>query len=759
MIKKTIILTLVFAHLALILLVSGIVFLEEVYPFHPGELLYSLQNIGEQARLSMTSGRASRAEYAMTLSERRLADLARAATPERISAAVQAFEKSLQQAAVTLDEAPQGAQEVLYQKLDAVLVRSDVVARTLSSQANLPTLQELHMRLAAYQQAADRPAQKAALLGEISGAPVPFMNNTAVDHGSFDMFGGHYGVACQSCHKDGEYKGTADDCNSCHQPAAYQVYLSGIVGYDMTDYITAEKTNKPAVMYPNHYPGQCSDCHTVDDWTPKTFNHKGVFECLSCHEDDIPRFNKNLIVNQTHYPGDCKLCHSSFDSWQVTEFGHEGVEACESCHNQDTPAFHYEGACTNCHLDIQDWNTVVFDHSSRTDCQTCHTGDAPANHFDGQCSNCHDTGNWLDGEFEHPSGENCGHCHDAPADHNNYNVPCTSCHNAKKSDWGLVSHSKDQNCTDCHSTPAYHYNGVACSTCHKYTAWSLATIDHNNFDGTCLSCHEASVSSSHYTGECDDCHTTSTWSDYDFNHTYYQDCVSCHVTEADHYTGQCSDCHSTDDWVVTEVDHGDLYDCLSCHATPQDHWPGQCSACHVTNDWSEIYFDHTTYTNCKSCHSRPTGHPRGQCSECHTTTTWLIEPPTATPTLMTGTGTPLPTATSTPANTPQGTPKVTATLEVASTVEYSEQVITKPTQEPPVSPVGTAAVEVEVAPVPLPVPLVPKPPVAPAPIPLPPVEDEYEISPILQVNEMDPLIDEFDEPVGTPEPGAEYEIR
>ena len=732
MIKKTVITSLVLAHLALVLLVCGVIYLEQVYPFHPGDVLYKLQHTGEQARLSLTGGRTSRAEYAMVLAERRLADLAQAGTAAKIKQAVAAYEGALKTAALALDEAPQGAHTALYQRLDGLLVRSDVVVQTLGSQMDLVVLQELKALLSASRQAVDVRAVQSVLTGEVAAVAVPFLS-TNVSHGSFDLFGGHYGVACQSCHQDGAYKGTADDCKSCHQPEAYQVYMAGIIGNDITDYQYEKKSAKPSGMYPDHYAGQCSDCHTVDSWDPVAFDHKGVFECISCHAKDTPSYNKNLIVNQKHYPGDCMQCHSSFESWEVTEYGHEGVQDCETCHQQEKPVNHYEGACADCHVDIQDWNGYVFDHASRSDCQTCHTGDTPANHFDGQCSNCHETTKWINYEYEHSSSQNCASCHETPGDHD-YDTACSSCHKNERGGWTLTLHPKETNCQECHATPKKHYD-LPCNTCHLTAAWN-ATIDHHTFEGDCQSCHEDSAPAGHYTGACSDCHTTDTWQDYTFDHTYYTNCISCHV-EVDHYAGQCSDCHTTSDWTHVEVNHSYLYDCLSCHNTPTDHWPGQCSACHITTDWSEIHFDHTTYTNCNACHSRPSGHARGMCSECHTTDSWLITTPTPTATLMMAEL--LPDATATPE--PLSTVALVIDEAPVDVVPVDVSIVVgRPDDELVLPPLITQWVVIEVTPVPVPLPVEPRPTEMPEvlPVPVPPTVDGYILSPILVVNDLTP---------------------
>lgn len=626
MIKKIILTSLVIAQLLLILGIAAMLILAETYPFQPGELLYPVQHTGEQARLSVTNSRSSRANFALVLAERRLADLAQANTPAEVQASVQSFENALKTTATALDKAPQGAHAALYEKLGIILAQADVVVHTLGDRVDLALLQDLHSRIRLTEQAGSLPEMHAILLGEIPAEIVPFYPQD-VDHSKFGLFGGHYSVDCMSCHQNGEYASVSNECSSCHQPKVYEQLMPEVYGNRMVAYQGKGVQLQASQLYPEHYAGECSDCHSIYNWDPIAFDHLGVFECLSCHSQDIPADRVEAGVLVTHYPGDCRDCHSSFVDWQITEYGHEGVQECLSCHADEAHETGSDATCSSCHKDVSDWTNVAYDHTNQTDCSSCHSLDAPQDHYGGQCSNCHNTDDWTYGVIEHPSGANCLSCHDKPANH--YKDSCSSCHNPNSGNWEKTQHTGNQNCTQCHSSPGKHYAGVACTNCHTASVWTVSSYDHTKTTLACTDCHEKKAPAAHYQSACQDCHSTTNWGGWVFNHNGYTACKDCHLPNAtSHYAGACSDCHNTSDWVEIEVDHTYMYDCLSCH-TIDKHWPGQCSSCHVVDDWQDIDFDHTNYTDCKACHVRPQGHPRKQCSNCHNTDYWIE--PTATP--------------------------------------------------------------------------------------------------------------------------------
>jgi hypothetical protein len=136
---------------------------------------------------------------------------------------------------------------------------------------------------------------------------------------NFPLTGTHKTLACESCHKNGNYSNLPVECYSCHQ----------------TDY---EKTTDP-----NHaaakFSLQCDECHRTTSWNEVTWDHdsqyfpiysgahKGawntcndchvnpndytVFECINCHEHSQSRMDdKHGEVRNYVYQSDaCYNCH------------------------------------------------------------------------------------------------------------------------------------------------------------------------------------------------------------------------------------------------------------------------------------------------------------------------------------------------------------------------------------------------------------------------------------------------------------------
>ncbi len=303
-----------------------------------------------------------------------------------------------------------------------------------------------------------------------------------------------------------------------------EVYGNRMIAY------RKEGAPPPAQLYPDHYAGECSDCHSIYTWDPVAFDHLGVFECLSCHNQDIPADKVEAGVLVTHYPGDCQECHSSFEDWQITEYGHEGVRECLSCHAGVAHETGSNAQCSSCHKDVSDWTNVAYDHTNQTNCSSCHSLDEPKNHYGGQCSNCHSTDDWTYGVFDHPSGANCTSCHTKPVNH--YKDSCSSCHNPNSGDWDKTQHTGNQNCTQCHTSPSKHYAGVTCTNCHAASVWTVSSYDHTKTTLACTDCHEQKVPAAHYQSACQDCHNTTNWGGWVFNHTGYNTCNDCHQPQS-----------------------------------------------------------------------------------------------------------------------------------------------------------------------------------------------------------------------------------
>jgi hypothetical protein len=151
-------------------------------------------------------------------------------------------------------------------------------------------------------------------------------NNNAWRPASFDhngtrfpLSGAHLAVACDQCHANNRFTGTPADCFSCHQ-ADFQ---------------------RPA--NPNHvtlnFAHDCTTCHTLNAWTPATFDHDGQYfriysgkhrgkwqSCATCH------------VNAANYKVfECILCHehnqTNMDDKHRNKSGYQyNSQACYNCH-------------------------------------------------------------------------------------------------------------------------------------------------------------------------------------------------------------------------------------------------------------------------------------------------------------------------------------------------------------------------------------------------------------------------------------------
>ncbi len=599
----------------------GTIYLAESRPFDYTSPLYGIQMRAETLRLRLSRDEARHAEFALKLVDRRLADLSRAPDEAAISAAATAVQLSLDEAIRAIGAAPQENQEALFARLDQLLVQANIIVKGLLSNRNNAQVLTLSARLAELQKV-DTREELVALAPpapSIAAEIIPFLSKE-IDHSGYLLEGAHADLACESCHTDGKYKGTARECTDCHKTPTSGVYAK-------------------------HFAGECVGCHTLEDWTPYKFNHVAIVECESCHMKDRPvahydppdRSIKYLAAvrlqplkvmptptamnGEEAYTDTCTRCHSDTTDWNVVQFDHFGFTSCATCHQEkDAPADHYTGQCSNCH-NTAAWADAWFNHTGFTKCATCHTAETPAAHYPGYaCATCHTPTQWKPATFTHKGTENCVDCHavDTPIAH--YAGQCSTCHTT--ADWQTITfdHARAGDCLQCHQAPSGHWQN-GCTNCHNTTNWHEVNFSHNGLDN-CLSCHSKS---DHYGGQCSDCHNTSGWGNASFNHNGLTNCLSCH-SKSDHYGGQCSNCHNTSNWWDVRFDHGGLTTCAACHADDVQtaHYPGSCETCHSTSGWADVSYDHKTVRPCLDCHSDvlPPNHYSGDCTLCHNTEDW-----------------------------------------------------------------------------------------------------------------------------------------
>jgi hypothetical protein len=171
---------------------------------------------------------------------------------------------------------------------------------------------------------------------------------------AFKLEGKHAGVKCDQCHVNNIFKGTPQDCFSCHQKDDKH---SGQFGTD------------------------CAACHTPKNWDGTTFDHS----------------RSNFPLTGAHTQLRCEQCHQN-----AVFKGTPTV--CISCHAD--PAFHVGALgtdCASCH-NTSNWNQASFNlshpepraedggsgitHGGAT-CRQCHPSTVKQN----TCTACHEGGN------------------------------------------------------------------------------------------------------------------------------------------------------------------------------------------------------------------------------------------------------------------------------------------------------------------------------------------------------------------------------
>jgi hypothetical protein len=192
---------------------------------------------------------------------------------------------------------------------------------------------------------------------------------------SFKLTGKHVGPACVQCHINarglGDFPVTVQDCYSCHHNEEPH---QGRFGFD------------------------CSQCHTVDGWTPAAFDHNlssfpltgahasvaceschvgGQFQglsttCVACHAEPASHAGQ--------FGTDCAACHST-TAWAPAQFSgqhnfplnHGGGASCATCHSSGFTTYtcygcheHNEAEVREKHLDegIRDFQNCVECHRS-----------------------------------------------------------------------------------------------------------------------------------------------------------------------------------------------------------------------------------------------------------------------------------------------------------------------------------------------------------------------------------------------------------
>ncbi len=439
-----------------------------------------------------------------------------------------------------------------------------------------------------------------------------------VDHSkfAFHLDGKHATVSCESCHKNGVFKGTPMDCASCH------------IDDDAHD---------------GQLGTQCAACHSPNGWKPATVDHsKFAFHLDGKHSEvDCESCHKNGVFKGT--PMDCASCHIDDDAHD----GQLGTQ-CAACHSPNgwKPAtvdhskfaFHLDGkhaaaACTDCH------KNNVF-KGTPMDCASCHIEDDAHNGSLGtQCGTCHSPNGWSPATFDHNAVSFKLTAHQTKTDGSAF--VCKDCHVN-----GYSSPFDQNTCGNCHlqidqpfATEHFLAFGTNCMACHDGVESLGSNFDHNKVPFNLVGKHAAE--------KCSACHINAhTLSDLK---AAPQDCFACHGMD-DAHNGQlgtnCAACHTPNGWKPATVDHskfafhldgkhataactschingvfkGTPMDCASCHTKDDAHkgsLGNQCGTCHTPNGWSPASFDHNTVSFKLTAHQKKSDGSAFACKDCH----------------------------------------------------------------------------------------------------------------------------------------------
>ncbi|RMF31318.1 MAG: hypothetical protein D6759_10300, partial [Chloroflexi bacterium] len=329
----------------------------------PGDPLYAVKQLTEDGQRLLARSPRQRAELELRLAARRLEELQRCAPTSCGLKALANFDAALTETVLSLAILPpeearplredlaalareaatwlesDGAQglDALFRQnaLTKVQTLAQVAAASDTTTADLLEAAALDLGLPA------DVAQPPSVPG-VQPRPVPFPAKALKDH-PFPLEGAHAKADCMACHTQGRYKGTPKACAACHLDP-----------------------------HQGAYGDTCERCHNTVAFRQVQMDHTGLTDCQSCHAGTAP---------PNHYPGQCSRCHTSTTDWRAISFDHTGLTDCRSCHAGTAPPNHYPGQCSQCHTSTTDWRAISFDHTGLTDCRSCHAGTAPPNHY------------------------------------------------------------------------------------------------------------------------------------------------------------------------------------------------------------------------------------------------------------------------------------------------------------------------------------------------------------------------------------------
>lgn len=383
---------------------------------------------------------------------------------------------------------------------------------------------------------------------------------SAFDHSAakFPLTGAHVTAKCESCHKNGSFRGVAfSTCASCHTDPHKSRFGSACTTCHTTERWTTRNVVHARTDFPlagAHAKVACAACHTSGSMTAPLRSNT----CASCH----------VNVHRESLKEDCQACHiettfrgAPFDHAQRTRFALDGK--------------HFGLECAKCHTGLSPptvplaRRVVDYGGASR-ECVACHGPKDPhKGEFGRACDSCHKTATFDVKAFTHAgTPEFYRGFHDK--------VTCDQCHVPGRTPLGTGPAHPAPACASCHKDVHLGQVGQLCETCH--------TVDGAHFKATKFSHAQSTfaLTGRHESVDCAQCHHTETRA-FPAGHGTAMalkpmdvQCMACHK---DPHLGQvdikCDTCHKTDVFKVPAFTHRGLeeffagihgkYACVACH--------------------------------------------------------------------------------------------------------------------------------------------------------------------------------------------------
>jgi hypothetical protein len=454
---------------------------------------------------------------------------------------------------------------------------------------------------------------------------------------AFKLDGAHARVACESCHKNGQFKGVAfATCASCHRdphtPKAAEAcatchttatWRTRRFDHATTKFALAGKHAtvacagchvRPALQVTPRY-DTCASCHTDP--------HKGAFkqDCKACHNEQsfakapFDHTATAFPLTGRHAPAACTACHTSLaraaqrtgrtTAPATVDFG--GLKKdCASCHD-DVHRANLGAACESCHT-TERFAVTTYTHRTPTSffaeahtpatCVSCHQRTGPAAVPDlvrartspppvtaaaVSTNTATPVRGSLAGTVFTAASQACATCH-ADVHLGQVAATCESCHAVATPKFGVTSAFN-------HARTTFALNGkhagVECRKCHTsqagtFPAGAGTAVRLTGIATTCATCH-ADVHLGQLGARCESCHTDQTFKLSTYTH---KNPAQRAFFVGPHTTAACSACHTPATGAFaagtgTAVRYAVPTDCTACHRDVHNGTLGpKCADCH-----------------------------------------------------------------------------------------------------------------------------------------------------------------------------------